>query len=376
MKMKVKMILLYCLALPFIMHGENSVENIKNKSEIKNYNNLTFAPLPTSTVYNFFNHSKTRQVLVEPDYYVWGLSVVEWNGEYHAYYSRWNKKHKHAGWMTHCEIVHAVSSNPEGPFKFVNVVLGHKKDTGWDINNSHNPYAIVADGEICLYYIANDIRALFNKETSSNNYPDSTWFADNRTDIRDSQRIGVALAENPSGPFIRSEEAVVKPDNILFKNIAVNPAVVYHNNQYTMIMKGDDMNYEEWFRIQLVGNSNNPEGPFKFSKKPVYADVQTEDACMWFDKVLNKFYMVCHVMGKNELALFNSKNGVDWQPDERSVFMKKEFMLSDGSIWKPERVERPFVLTNEKGQPIMLYVAVADNDVNGNIAIPINIEAN
>ncbi|BAX78818.1 hypothetical protein ALGA_0424 [Labilibaculum antarcticum] len=28
-----------------------------------------------------FNYSKTKQVLVEPDYYVWGLSVVVWNRE-------------------------------------------------------------------------------------------------------------------------------------------------------------------------------------------------------------------------------------------------------------------------------------------------------
>ena len=54
--------------------------------------------------------------------------------------------------------------------------------------------------------------------------------------------------------------------------------------------------------------------------------------------------------------------------------MKKYFKLKDGTIWKPERVERPFVLTNEKGQPIMVYVAVADKNVNGNIAIPIHLD--
>ena len=79
-------------------------------------------------------------------------------------------------------------------------------------------------------------------------------------------------------------------------------------------------------------------------------------------------------MKKPNLALFNSENGTDWQLDERSVFMKKEFTLSDGTKWKPERVERPFVLTNDKGQPIMLYVAVADKNVNGNIAIPIKLK--
>ena len=51
--------------------------------------------------------------------------------------------------------------------------------------------------------------------------------------------------------------------------------------------------------------------------------------------------------------------------------MKKEFLLEDGTLWKPKRVERPFVLTDENGKPIMLYVAIADQGVSGNIAIPI-----
>ncbi|WP_111708203.1 glycoside hydrolase family protein [Lutibacter citreus] len=342
---------------------------IKKTSEIKDYKNLSFTPLTPETVASFQNNTKTKQVLVEPDNFVWGLSVVKWEGKYHAYYSRWNKKYEHKGWMTNCEIAHAVSNNPEGPFEFVNVVLKDKKTTGWDINNSHNPYATIAEGKICLYYIANDIKGLLEKDKIQ--YPDEKWFNENRLTIRDSQRIGVAVADNPEGPFVRSEKVVVEPDNIKFKKIAVNPAVVYQNNQYLMIMKGDDLNHEKPFRIQFVGNSKNPEGPFKFNPKPVYAKAQTEDACIWFDQVMNKYYMVCHVMGKKDLALFNSENGFDWKHDERSVFMKKEFVLSDGSIWKPKRVERPFVLTNEKGQPIMIYVAVYDNNINGNLAIPI-----
>jgi len=338
------------------------------------YENLKFGKLPKSAVNSFLNHSKTKQVLVEPDYYVWGLSVVKWKGKYHAYYSRWKKKYQFKGWMTNCEIAHAVSAKPEGPFKFVNVVLDNKKMTGWDINNSHNPYAIVAEGKVCLYYISNNIKEIFASQGNKKNYPDSIWFEKNRTLVRNSQCIGVAFSDNPSGPFIRSEKPVVQPDNKRFKRIAVNPAVLYRNNQYTMIMKGDDLRYENWYRIQLVGHSNNPDGPFKFEQKPVYADAQTEDACIWYDEVQNKYYMVCHVVGKRELALFNSKNGVDWQPDKRKIFMKKEFTLSDGTIWRPKRVERPFVLTNEKGQPIMLYVAVADKNVSGNIAIPINTE--
>lgn len=339
----------------------------------KNYQDLSFGELSPAMVDDFFNHDKKEQILVEPGYYVWGTSVVKWKGEYHAYYARWKKEYEHKGWMTNCEIAHGVSKNPQGPFKFVNVVLKDHKTGGWDLNNSHNPYAVVAQGKISLYYIANDIHNLLKATKTTIDQVNTEWFDANRMAIRDRQRIGVAIADNPSGPFVRTKEPVVAPDNVKFKKIAVNPAVIYNNNEYLMIMKGDDLAHEKPFRIQLVGSAKHADGPFTFKEKPVYAKAQTEDATMWFDQTLNKHFMVCHVMGKNDLALFSSKNGYDWEPDERSVFMKKEFQLSDGTIWKPKRVERPFVLTNEKGQPIMIYVAVYDKNTNGNIALPINI---
>ena len=345
--------------------------NRETAIENRDYKNLSFSKLSTEAYEGFFDHTKSKQVLVEPGYFVWGTSVIKWGGKYHAYYARWKKKYLFRGWMTNCEIAHAVSSQPEGPYEFVNVVLNSKNDSGWDVNNAHNPYAIVADGKVCLYYISNDLKPVFEKKAVGFSYPDSLWFVKNRDLVRNSQCIGVAISEDPSGPFTRSGTAVVKPDNIKFKNIAVNPAVVYRNNQYLMIMKGDDLKYDEYFRIQLVGRSDDPAGPFDFSEDPVYDKVQTEDACMWYDAILQKYYMVCHVMGKNELALFNSANGFDWEPDKRQIFMKKEIALSDGTIWKPQRVERPFVLTDTTGKPIMIYVAVQDKNVSGNIAIPI-----
>lgn len=366
-----------CLALTALLFlACKTGLNFKSKDPVikRDYNNLQFTKLPKSIKAHFKNSAISSHVLVDPDYYVWGTSVVKWNNKYHAYYSRWQKKYKHKGWLTYCEIVHAVSDKPEGPYEFVNVVLESEKKDGWDVNNAHNPYAIVAKGKINLYYIANDISHLKPAETSEANQNDSLWFENNRIAVRNSQCIGMASASRPEGPFIRTKTPVVKPDNELFKNIAVNPAVVYNNNKYIMIMKGDDVGKEQWFRIQLVGDSASSEGPFEFQKEPVYDKAQTEDACIWYDQELDSYYMVCHVMGKPDLALFTSKNGKDWLPHERSVFMKKAFGLEDGTVWKPDRVERPFVLTDQKGKPIMLYVAIADQGVNGNIAIPITFK--
>jgi hypothetical protein len=82
--------------------------------------------------------------------------------------------------------------------------------------------------------------------------------------------------------------------------------------------------------------------------------------------------MVCHVMGTRSLALFKSQDSYKWAPADQRVLMQKQVQLEDGTVWKPSRVERPFVLM-ENGRPRMLYVAVADKDRNGNIAIPLEV---
>ena len=88
------------------------------------------------------------------------------------------------------------------------------------------------------------------------------------------------------------------------------------------------------------------------------------------------YFMVCHVMGRPELAMFNSRDSYSWREADQPVLMKKEFRLTDGSVWKPSRVERPFVLLDESGSPAMLYLAVwdAEHKLNGNIAVPLKVQ--
>ena len=69
----------------------------KTPNQNRNYNNLKFGTLPVAVKANFNQQQISAHVLVEPEYYVWGTSVVKWNDKYHAYYSRWQKKYKHKG---------------------------------------------------------------------------------------------------------------------------------------------------------------------------------------------------------------------------------------------------------------------------------------
>jgi hypothetical protein len=236
----------------------------------------------------------------------------------------------------------------------------------------------VAEGRICLYYISNKLAGKF-EPVDSNPLPTDQWLRDkarNWKTIRNSQCIGVAIADRPEGPFVRAEKPVVAPSaDQPFTNIAVNPAVLFRNGRYVMVMKGDDRarsNESRWFRIQLVGHSDHPRGPFAFQTRPVYSERQTEDAGLLYNQHDQHYYMVCHVMGTRDLALFKSQDSYRWVPADQRVLMQKQVQLEDGTVWKPSRVERPFVLT-ENGRPTMLYVAVADKDRNGNIAIPLEV---
>jgi len=325
--------------------------------------------LPAAARTAFEQKELAPHVLVDPEHYCWGMAVIKWSdGKYHGYYARWPKRYGHAGWMTDCEIAHAVSDKPEGPFKTVGIAIESRNAHGWDIVNAHNPAICVANGKIHLYYIANKLRDDFNV-TAEHPYPTDDWLKNNRHDIvRNRQCIGVATADHPAGPFVRAKTPVVEPDNVLFKNIAVNPAVTYQNGKFVMIAKGDDVQKKGWFRIQLVGHADKAEGPFTFQKKPIYMKAQTEDACIWYDQMAKRYHSLIHVMGKRDLAHLISDDSYSWREAEPFMFMKKQFTLSDGTIWKPDRVERPFVLTNEKGQAEWIYLSVSDKEINGNIA--------
>ena len=335
---------------------------------------ITLEPLPLAVKENYYARKLSPQLLADPGYRIWGVSVIQWtDGKYHAYYARWPEKRGFHGWLRYSEIAHAVSDHPEGPFVTTGTVIKNRHNDGWDVVNAHNPSVCVADGKIALYYISNNLSEAAKADGEAMP-PSEKWLNRNGKLFRNSQCIGVTIADQPEGPFIRNQEPVVQPDNRLFKSIAVNPAVHYREGRYTMIMKGDDVRREGVFRIQLVGHSAQPNGPFVFQETPIYDQYQTEDACIWYDETNQQYNSIVHVFGPTWARLISS-DGVNWREAEPFTFMTKEFVMEDGSIWKPSRVERPFVLTDETGKPKILYLAIWDaaHKLNANIAVPLTV---
>lgn len=82
--------------------------------------------------------------------------------------------------------------------------------------------------------------------------------------------------------------------------------------------------------------------------------------------MMNKFifFTLCII----SLSCINSANkddeNVPFQFAKLSKDVKDNFMKENDSL------ERPFVLTDDNGTPVMLYVAVYDNGVSGDIVVP------
>ena len=325
-------------------------------------------PLDPGVVEAFAQRRREPHVLVDPEFHIWDRSVITWHdGRYHAYYSRWRGEHRH--WLTDSEVCHAIADAPEGPFEHTGLVLHQRNADGWDVIDSHSQYALVADGRVLLYYQSIDLRGRFN---GVGPFPTREWLddPDNRATICDRKRLGLAISDNPAGPFTRHAQPIITPDGCdRIRTIVDNPAVVYRDGRYLLILKSFDATRDKTWRIQMVAEAAAPDGPFRFHDEPVYAEKQTEDATVWYDHVSKHYYMACHVMGECALAMRTSSDGLSWQAAAQPVLMKKQFALSNGSVWQPERVEQPRVLTDASGLPVMLYVAVADKGVDGNIAV-------
>ena len=123
-------------------------------------------------------------------YYVWCGSVIRGeDGRYHMFASRWKREHTfHPGWMTHSEVVRAVSDSPMGPFEFQEVVLPARGPEFWDGCATHCPQIIKRGNQDLLFYIGTS----FTIEVRDDNRKDVATVA------RSTKRIGMAVADRKS----------------------------------------------------------------------------------------------------------------------------------------------------------------------------------
>ncbi|WP_232829204.1 alpha-L-fucosidase [Aureibaculum luteum] len=320
-------------------------------------------------LYDRFQPIAKENIFNTPNFYNWGGSIIkDKKGKYHLFYSRWKKEYGFLGWLTHSEVAHATAKNPTGPWKYRETVLKGRGEGFWDAITAHNPKIKYFEGKYYLYYIAtnlgvNNYTEQDLIETAKTGYNHANWKI-----LRPNQRTGVAVSNSLNGIWVRQDKPLIEPSGPI-TTLTVNPAIERgKDGNYYLIVKGDKPNETRFIRNQAVAVSNRPDRGFVIQDNPVIDYLDTEDMSVWFDKNRERYYGVFHTNGF--IGLITSENGLDWEKATEYVLKLKEIEQNDGTLIKPDRMERPFIY-HENGEPVLLMVTVKKDDESYSVFIPI-----
>ncbi|GAB3649887.1 hypothetical protein GCM10028791_16260 [Echinicola sediminis] len=314
---------------------------------------------------------------------IWGGTVIKGpDDQYHMFYSRWEKELGWA-WETDSEIAHAVADSPFGPFRHKDVALTVRGKEYWDGLCTHNPTVHFFDGKYYLYYMGNtgDGRVYSTPGTIKLNPVH-----------RNNQRIGVAVADNPNGPWRRFDTPLidVSPnEDALDALITSNPSITRGpDGRYLMVYKAVmKKKAGVWGGpvVHCVATSDSPTGPFKKHDKPVFQaeghDFPAEDPFIWYQdgkyRAIVKDMHGAFTDAGRALVLFDSSDGFEWKLADDPLVSTLKIDWADGTTQEVEHLERP-QLYIEDGKPVVLLCASDIKGENGvlhsfNVQFPVRI---
>ncbi len=337
---------------------------------------------PTSALGDDVDFSRWLQpvpagaVFEDPEFSIWcGSAVRGDDGKYHLFYSRWPRRLGHKAWVTHSEVARAVADRPEGPYRHADVVPPARGGGFWDGSCTHNPTILRVGKKYCLYYMGN--------------YGDGIVQQPLNWTHRNHQRIGVATADSPAGPWTRFDRPVVDisadaaaPDALMTSNPAV---CVRPGGGVLMVYKAVATQGKPPFGgpvVHLVATADRPEGPFAKRLAPIFTrpgeHFAAEDPFIWHDgdryrgivKDNNGIFT-----GRGcSLAHWESRDGFDWRPAKHVFVTTPEIVWTDGKRRKLDALERPQLIFGADGRPAVLLCAGAhtpDRVASFNVAIPL-----
>jgi len=302
-----------------------------------------------------------HSVMQHDDYYVWGASMTQTSdGTCHLYYSRWKKELGFKGWLTDSEIAYATADNPGGPYSYRKTILTGRGPGHWDEKSAHNPHIRKFGENYYLYFVSNSTKDQGRGERENRRY---------------SQRIGVAVSENPEGPWVVSPDPLIdyqqgKPAH----GYMVNPSVCRKpDGNYLMMFKArpeSSGSSKKFNAIQCLATAPSPSGPFTIADDPVLTESTAEDPYIWAQN--GRYYAIVddqfgEYLGFHGLALFESLDGYKWKVSEHQLVSKTELLWEDGKVSRLKHLERPQLWFNEQGNPAMLFCAMKleDSELKG-----------
>ena len=320
-------------------------------------------------------------------YWVWCASVIKGeDSKYHMFASRWEKTlPMHPGWLLKSEVVHAVSDNVLGPYRFSDVALPERGPEFWDGCMTHNPHIKKVGDTYVLYYIGTTYPFTFTSEEITLSHPAVI-------SARAGKRVGVAYSKSVFGPWKRADRPLLdtRPCNG-DSYLTSNPApCLNENGEVFMVYKGrkyikSEQNPYLYSDMRLfTAKGRDAFSPLERREDNIIlqdAMGEIEDPFLWYDKGYHMIAkdMTGAVCGEKYAGIHAfSENGTSWKIDG-TPFYSRKIIFEDGKERIMGNMERPFIFF-EDGVPVCAFFAVSDNtDGTGilnccethNIAIPL-----
>ena len=312
----------------------------------------------------------------DESYYHWCGSMIRTDeGKCHLFYSRWPRTLGHYAWVTHSEIAHAVAEHPLGPYRHADVALPARGKEFWDGLCTHNPTIHKFGKKYYLYYMGNTGDGVAMKTLN--------WTH------RNNQRIGVAVADAPEGPWKRLDTPVILPTPGFHDALmASNPAVcAMPDGRTLMVYKGVGTQKPTPFGgpvVHVAAIAATPTGPFVKHPTPVFTKegvlFAAEDPYIWSEGT--RYWAIVKdnagyfTNAGKSLALFMSDNGLDWKPTPNPLISTTEITWEGGRKQKLNSLERPQLWRSADGREAVLFCACDETEKREhsfNLAIPVEI---
>ena len=319
-------------------------------------------------VENFGYKAGTCRIALKQDgYYVWDSAVIKAEGKYHMFASHWKEELGFGwNWLFNSEIIHAVADTADGEFKFQNVVLPRRGREFFDGMNTHNTCIKYWNGKYYLYYMGT---------TYGGDIPDKDHPADNLYGLEtwNKKRIGVAVATDINGEFVRKNEPLLEPRDCTHWDctITTNPSVVILPSGKTYMIYKSRKAVGKPLRLGIAV-ADKPDGKFeRLSDNPIleFSDENKhiEDPFLWYDDKRKKFCIIAKDDSKNGDAGITGEWGAGFYAESDDCLnfeiaknpkvYSRKVTFADGTETELCNLERPSIVFDENGTPERLFCA-------------------
>lgn len=297
---------------------------------------------------NWHDRLRFVGVVIEDDaYHIWGCSPI-WggDGQVHVFAARIPVATGFDKWWATSQIAHYAADQPEGPFRFVEVLLepGQTPAGSWDTGTQHNPAVTRIDD---LYVLT---------------YHSSTSTVDRR--VRHSQRIGMLTASDPNGPWQKigmildtptaAQSGIVPPD---YDGGTDNPALIRHPDGRFYLyyrIKFPGLPGENTYAVAIADQLTGPyrHQPGRVIDNPTYV----EDPYVFvYEDVI---YMLITDNATGSGRLLSSSDGLrfDYHAGSKAFGPMCQYMagVADAPQYRGPKFERPQLLFTDH-RPTHLY---------------------